>query len=256
MGLRADRVTVRRGGRALVENVSLRPEAGELHVLAGANGAGKSTLLGALAGTVRPDEGEVTLDGRPLSAWSARALARRRAVLGQRETLSEGLSAREVVALGRYAHGGLSPRAALVDACLRETGVAALADRAVPTLSGGERQRVHLARALAQVSGADPGAVLLLDEPTSALDLAAQVHVLGLLASLARDRGLAVVCVLHDLNLAGAWADRITLLRGGCRVAEGPPGDVLVPDVLQEALGVRVHVLPHPISGRPQVLLG
>lgn len=219
-GLAAEGVTVRLGGRAVLSGVSVQARPGQLQVLAGANGAGKSTLLSVLAGLRRPDGGEVTLDGRPLRRFQAQELARRRAVQSQRDRLEHPFLAREVVALGRFAHGDVDARSARVDRALARAGVSHLADRPMTELSGGERQRVHLARALAQVDGVEAG-ILLLDEPTSALDLRAQQLVLALLADAAHTDGLAVVAVLHDLNLAAAWADRLLLLAGGQILADG-----------------------------------
>ncbi len=192
--------------------------------VAGRNGAGKSTLLSVISGLRRPTRGEVLLDGRPLTALTALALARRRAVLRQQDTLTAPLLAREVVALGRHPHGDGDPHGAPVARAMEEAEVAHLADRLVDTLSGGERQRVQLARVLAQLDG---GGVLLLDEPTSALDLAWQHRVLERVQQLARSRGLAVLAVLHDLNLAACFCDELLILRQGRQVARGAPEDVL-----------------------------
>jgi iron complex transport system ATP-binding protein len=252
--LRAEGVTVRIGARTLLERVSVALEPGALLALGGRNGAGKSTLLSVMAGLRRPSEGEVLLDGRSVHLFEARALARRRAVLPQRDRLDQPLLAREVVALGRYPHGKVDPRAPQVERALQQVSALGLADRPVDQLSGGERQRVQLARVLAQLDAPGPPGLLLLDEPTSALDLASQHQVLRLLWEASR-RGLAVLCVLHDLNLASCWADRLVLLSEGQVAADGPPSEVMTPEVLWETLGVRAHVLVHPDHGRPQVVV-
>jgi iron complex transport system ATP-binding protein len=244
------------GEATLVSGVDLALRPGEIAAIGGCNGAGKSTLLWLLAGLLTPTSGAVTLDGRPLAAFPARALARRRALLPQQDGLTQPLLAREVVALGRYPFGGTQAlrNDPAVDRALSAVGGTALADRPFTTLSGGERQRIGLARVLAQIDGGEPDRVLLLDEPTSALDLGQQHAVLDILRATAR-RGVAVGMVLHDLNLAAAWADRLILLRAGRLLADGPPADVLTPSIVAEALGVRVHVLSHPDHGRPQLLV-
>jgi iron complex transport system ATP-binding protein len=240
-------------GRALVDAIDLELRPGQVAAICGRNGAGKSTLLGLLAGALRPTSGEVTLDGRPLPAYSARELARRRALLPQHDGLTQPLLAREVVALGRHPFGDGDPAHPTVARALASVGAEHLADRPITRLSGGERQRVQLARVLAQLDGR--GGALLLDEPTSAQDLAHQHTVLQLVRDEARARPLAVAVVLHDLNLAACWADRLVLLSGGRLAADGTPAEVLDASTVAEVLGIRAHVLPHPDHGRPQLLV-
>ncbi|WP_207479437.1 heme ABC transporter ATP-binding protein [Arenibaculum pallidiluteum] len=240
--IRADGVTVRIGGRILLDRVHLSVEAGRLTALVGPNGAGKSTLLAVLAGDRRPDSGTVVLDGRPLPSWRQRELALRRAVMLQDAGLDFGFTAGEVVALGRLPHGGLRPEEDR-DALAAAADMAAVRDlwtKPYPALSGGERQRVQLARALAQVwsPGLDPR-LLLLDEPTSALDLRHQWATLALARDLAR-RGWAVLAVLHDLNLA-AMADHVALLNGGVLAAAGTPAEVLTPETVGGVYGIAVE---------------
>jgi len=239
-------------GRAIVRDVSLEVRPGELVGVVGPNGAGKSTLLHLLAGVLRPSAGEVAIAGRPRDTGSRAEAARRCATLLQDDALMAPLLAREVVALGRHPHGD-AERYDVV-AALDRVGLGAMADRRVDTMSGGERQRVHLARVFAQLDSAE-GRVLLLDEPTSALDLAQQQSVLGMVTSIAEERSIAVLVVLHDLNLAGRFADRLVLLRDGAIVGQGPTADVLTADQLGATYGVAVHVLAHPDDGRPQVLV-
>jgi iron complex transport system ATP-binding protein len=226
--------------------------------LLGENGAGKSTLLAAMAGDRTLARGRVTLAGRPLKQWSAIELARRRAVLPQRTTVAFGFTALEVVLMGRYPHShGAHVR---TDIEIAYRALACLdadrfAGRSVQTLSGGEAARVHLARVVAQLWDVD-GAVLLLDEPTASLDPAQQRRTLGAISALARDRALAVLIVLHDVNLAARYADRIALMRQGRILVQGPPADVLIAEQIQVCYGIEAQVLAHPGDGGPLVVFG
>ena len=254
MSLFTRQLVVRRGGKALLLGVDLDVSSGERVALVGPNGAGKSTLIRCLAGSWKPDEGEVVLDGRPLAQWTPRALARRRAVLSQTGRLEFGFSVAEVVAMGRAPHGGADPHHPAVQAALETVGVWHLAQRSWGTLSGGERQRGRLARVLAQLDERSEGTrVLLLDEPTNHLDMVWQQTVLSVSARLA-ERGFAVVAALHDLSHAAAWADRVVVLHDGRIRADAPPADALNPHVIKDVYDLEVHVLTHPDSGRPLVV--
>ncbi len=204
------------GGAALIKGVSLAVKAGEFLAICGPNGAGKSTLLHLLSGALRPTRGTVTFLNQPLSRWNWRELAQQRAVLGQEQTANFPLTAADIVALGREPWAGRDA-AELVPQALAQTDAGHLAARLYPSLSGGERQRVQLARVLVQMWGVSPGA-LLLDEPLNHLDLAHQHGLLRVARQRAR-KGAAVVIVLHDVNLALQYADRLALLRGGELVA-------------------------------------
>jgi iron complex transport system ATP-binding protein len=243
--LEARAVTLRRGGRAALDGVSLRVGPGELVALCGPNGAGKSTLLATLAGDLRPEAGAATLDGRPLAALSAVALAAQRAVLEQAPSLSAAFTVAELARLGADAvpSAPVDPDAMALRA-LSAVGMTAHARRAADRLSGGERARAHLARVLAQLwagRAAGGGRFLLLDEPTASLDLAHQVAVMRA-ARAAADEGAGVLCVLHDLNLAAAFADRLALLREGRVAAEGAPEAVLTADRLGALYGAPIAV--------------
>ncbi len=236
---------VRRGGRALLDRAGIELLPGRVTAVVGPNGAGKSTLLRVLSGEIAPDAGWVRFHGRGPTEWSAAELARRRAVLPQESDLRFPFRVEEVVRLGRTPHPGAgeTARDRMITAdALARVGLTALADRIYPTLSGGERQRVQLARVLAQLASTDgahvPGRVMLLDEPTSALDLAHQIGVLELARRLARDEGVAVLAVLHDLNLALACADDVTALKDGRVFAAGPAADTLTPSLVAELFGV------------------
>lgn len=273
--LQALDVTVRLGGKTILDGVSLALQAGEVLAVLGPNGAGKSTLLRVLTGALAPTRGGARLDGRVLRSWDARALARRRAVLPQSSPLSFGFRAYEIVQLGREPYAGLSARGEdveIVEAAMAEADVIHLAERVYPTLSGGEQQRVQLARVLAQVwpsagtgggqgngSGGDEGdeepaaRYLLLDEPTSSLDLAHQHAMLKLAKRWAR-QGMGVLVVLHDLNLAALYADRICLLKDGRLAADGTPEAVLTAETVEACFDLPVTVTRHPDRGCPYVI--
>lgn len=251
--LEAAAVSALRGGRRVLDHVSVAARAGEVLVILGPNGAGKSTLLSLLAGLEPPAGGTVRIDGEPIADLPAERLARRRGYLPQGGGIAWNLSARAVVELGRLPHRGRfgGPSAAdraAVDAALLETGTVDLADRPVGALSGGERARVLLARVLA----GEPD-VLLADEPLQNLDPAHQLRLLERLRA-AADRGAAVVLVCHDLALAGRVADRALVLKDGQVAAAGDATAVLTPHVLGPLFGIAltsalVPVALHPSTG-------
>ena len=247
MILRAQAVSVRYGRRIAVDRVTLDARPGEVLAILGANGSGKSSLLRALAG-VQPCQGLLAWDGRAAPGGGPNGGI---GYMPQDNAGRAALTAFEVVLLGRlrslaFRVGDRDLLAA--QAALAELGVADLASRRIGELSGGQRQLVFLAQVLAS----DPEA-LLLDEPTSALDIAHQLHVLALLRAATARRGLATVAVLHDLNAAARFADRIALMRAGRLVGLGRPAEVLVAPVLRDAYGVDVCVLAGP-DGHPVVL--
>lgn len=237
--------------RALLRGVSLQVRPGGVLALVGVNGAGKSTLLKILAGDRQPDAGRVRLAGRCLPDWSLPELARRRAVLPQDSRLAFPFSALEVVLMGRYAqHGGYPSRRdiRLARDVMEDLDVIHLEDRLYPTLSGGERARVQLGRALCQLldNGVPGPRALLLDEPTASLDLAHQHTALATARRFAREEGGAVCAVLHDLNLAAQYADRIAVLADGRIVACGAPWAALTEAILGPAFAAEVLVGRHP----------
>ncbi|QXE37186.1 heme ABC transporter ATP-binding protein [Streptomyces sp. GMY02] len=242
---------VRLGQREVLAGVGLAARAGEVLALVGPNGAGKSTLLAALAADLRPDRGEVRIDGRPAQEWSAPELALRRAVLPQAAALSFPFPVAEVVRMGRAPWAGTpleDEDETAVAAAMAATEVTGFAARPFSALSGGERARVALARVLAQRAP-----LLLLDEPTAALDLRHQELVLRICRERAA-AGDAVVVVLHDLGLAAAHADRAAVLHEGGVAAEGPPAEVFGAGLLSRVYRQPVEVLPHPRTGVPLVI--
>jgi iron complex transport system ATP-binding protein len=246
--LRVERVGIQASSRWLVRDVSFKLERGEVLAILGPNGAGKSTLLAALAGDITPAEGRILLGDRPLASYKAIDLAQRRAVLPQQTFVQFAFTAREIVEMGRAAIDPERVDRAVIDRVLRETEAYDMQHRVFPTLSVGEQSRVSLARVLAQETP-----VLLLDEPTAALDLRHQQLVMELARQMA-ERGAALAVVLHDLNLASAYADRILLLREGRLAALGPPRETLTEPLLSDIFGCRVSVMPHPDTGLPLVL--
>jgi iron complex transport system ATP-binding protein len=254
MRLAAEHVSFGYGRRLVLDDVSLGLDAGEVVGVIGPNGSGKTTLLRLLSGVRVPLRGGIQLDGCPLASHRRREIARRIAVVPQDPTLEFPFTALEVVLMGRAPHlSSLGfPRAedvATARGALARLAVGDVEDRPLEHLSGGERQRVLLARALAQ----EP-AVLLLDEPTTHLDLRHQVGIYDVVQDLARERGTAVLSVLHDLNLAALYCDRLLLLAGGRIVAAGAPHEVLSAERLAAAYGTAVHVEIHARSGKPVVL--
>jgi iron complex transport system ATP-binding protein len=240
------------GGRRrdVLRGVDLAIRPTELVALVGANGSGKTTLLRLLSGVLAPSGGELSLFGRSAASWSRMDLAARIAVLPQGLELPAGFRVGELVAMGRLPHArslfaATAEDEAAVERALRDADALELAGRMAGELSGGERQRVLVAMALAQ----EPQ-LLLLDEPTLHLDLAHQLAVLETIGRLRRQRGIAVVAVLHDLALAAAVAHRVVVLDGGRLVADGPPDEVLTPDRIRAVFGVQVEELFSPDGTR------
>ena len=249
--IRADGVTVDLGGTRVLDGVDLAVAGGEWLSIVGPNGAGKTTLLRWLAGLAHGG-GDLYLDGRPAASLRRRERARLVALVPQAPIIPEGMTVADYVLLGRNPHisplgvEGARDLAAVHDA-LVHLDLVDMAGRVVSTLSGGERQRVLIARALAQ--GAP---IVLLDEPTTALDVGHQQQVLELVDGLRVAHGLSVVSTMHDLTLAGQYADRLVLLDRGRVVVEGAAGDVLTEDNLARYYGAKVRIIHD--GGQPVIL--
>ncbi len=247
-------LTVGYADRTVIEGLDLEILPGRVTAIVGANACGKSTLLRALSRLLAPRGGEVLLDGRSVHRTPARELARTLGLLPQSPIAPEGITVGDLVGRGRHPHHGLWSRwspgddVAVAEA-LDATGTVELADRPVDELSGGQRQRVWIAMALAQQTD-----LLLLDEPTTFLDVSHQVEVLDLLTDLNRSRGTTVVMVLHDLNLAARYADRLVALVDGRVHASGDPAHVLTEENVRAVFGLECRVIDDPTSGRPLML--
>ncbi|SBV93207.1 Hemin import ATP-binding protein HmuV [uncultured Alphaproteobacteria bacterium] len=250
----AQGVVVRRGGRVLLDGVDFAAAAGSFTAIVGPNGAGKSTLLKVLSGDLAADAGTVTVLGRALREWPRRDLARRRAVLPQGSLLAFAFRARDVVRLGRLPFGARPDDRRRAEAALAEVGLADRAAELYPNLSGGEQRRVQYARVLAQIADAAEAGegVLLLDEPTANLDPAHGLSVLAHARRLA-DRGLTVVAVVHDINLATPFSDRFVGLREGRVRFAGAAAETVTAANLGELFGIEAVVTPHPVHACPTV---
>lgn len=242
------------GTSRVLQDVNLTVAPGQVTAIVGPNACGKSTLLRALSRLLPAREGRVEFDRQPIGRIAPRTLARRLGFLPQTPIAPEGITVLDLVSRGRHPHQGLFARWSAEDAeavaeALEVTDTASLAHRDLAALSGGQRQRVWIAMALAQRTE-----VLLLDEPTTFLDINHQIEVLELLVDLNRRRGTTVVMVLHELNLAARYADRLVAMRAGCVHAEGSPEEVLTADNLRALFGLNCEILRDPTSGRPMMI--
>ena len=242
------------GGAPTVKNPSVDLPAGKVTVIVGANACGKSTLLRGLARLLKPTSGVVHLDGEDIHKVPTREIARKLGILPQTPTAPEGITVADLVGRGRSPHQGWFRQWTAADddavaAALNVTGTQRLAGRSIDELSGGQRQRVWIAMALAQETD-----VLLLDEPTTYLDLAHQVEVLDVVSELNARRGITVVIVLHDLNLAARYADNLIAMKAGAVVAQGAPSEVLTAGLVRDVFGLDSVVVADPVVGTPMVV--
>ncbi|NMD59286.1 UNVERIFIED_ORG: iron complex transport system ATP-binding protein [Nocardia globerula] len=242
----------RLGSREVLHGIGFQASAGEILGLVGPNGSGKTTALRCCYNALTPSGGAVLIDRVDATALSRREIARTVSASVQEPAVSGGLSVRESVALGRTPHRNWLDRTTerdgnIVDRCIAQVGLEALAGRDVATLSGGERQRVSIARALAQQPK-----ILLLDEPTNHLDLRHQLIVMELLTELA-SQGLAVVVTMHDLRLAVEYCDRLAVLEAGNLRACGPTAAVLEESLLAEVFGIKARV-EHGVRPRMEIV--
>lgn len=251
--LTARDLTLRYGDRVVSTRLSLDVPDRAFTAVVGPNACGKSTLLRAFVRLLRPEAGQVALDGREVGDYPTKALARVLGFLPQDPLAPEDIRVRQLVARGRFPYQSLfavrSPQdEEAVAAAMAAAGVADLADRPVQELSGGQRQRVWTAMVLAQETHC-----LLLDEPTSFLDITHQYQLLGLLARL-RDEGRTVVAVLHDINQACRFADHLVAMRDGRVVAEGPPADIVDAALIKDVFDLPSVIVPDPVTGTPMVV--
>jgi len=252
--LAAEQVTLAYDDHVVVRDLDLQLVEGSFTAIVGPNGCGKSTLLRALGRLMRPTGGQVLLDGQAIARTPTREVAKVLGLLPQSPIAPDGLSVADLVARGRHPHQSWLRQwsrddEAVVAEALTWTDMAELADRPVDELSGGQRQRAWISMALAQ--GTD---LLLLDEPTTYLDLSHQIDVLELVGRLHAERGRTVVVVLHDLNLAARYAQRLVAMKDGVLVSSGRPEEVLTEQLLADVFDLEARVLPDPVSGTPMVV--
>ena len=243
--LNAREISVRAGSKLLLDRVSLSVSGGERIAIVGPNGAGKTTLLRALAGELKPQSGTLHLKGQRIDSYAARELSLHRAVLSQHVTVAFPFTVAEIVAMGGGNSGGRWLDR-MVEEMLAEVDLSDFAARAITTLSGGEHQ-------LACGENVGGPGVLLLDEPTSSLDLRHQLELFSV-AGRSAERGVAVVAVLHDLNLAAVFADRIIVLNNGHVVSDGTPGETITEQMLSDVFRVSGGICATPPGGLPYVL--
>lgn len=253
-------------GKNLLQPISLEASSGEFVAILGANGAGKSTLLKLLSQELKPTQGKIYFNNRLLSTWSSTTLAQHRAVLAQHHTVAFNFTVADLVMMGRYPHFKHSPRLQdydIVVYCLEKTGIAHLSQRSFLTLSGGEQQRVMLAKVMAQLL--DHTAILqehkplshpkflLLDEPTTGLDIFHQQNLLSFVRQQTQ-RGLGVIAILHDLNWALQYADKVLLLQQGQSLGFGKPLDMLTPNLIKKAFQIDVQLVSQTSLGFPIIV--
>lgn len=250
-----DNLTLSYGKEPVVEQVGFSIPKGQFVAIIGPNGSGKSTLLRALCRLHPPQVGTVRFADRNLLDWRPQELAKHMAFVRQSSFAAFDFTVEELVMFGRMPYLGRFQAEtendhAIVEQYLRLTGLWEMRHRGLHSLSGGELQRAFVCQALVQ----EP-TLLLLDEPTNHLDISHQLDLLDLVAALNVKQGITVIAVLHDLNLAALYAERLLVLRAGRLVADGAPDEVLRADLVQQIYGCAVSILPHPINQRPQVLL-
>lgn len=237
-------LTFKAGSRILIDELSFTAQPGEMLAILGANGAGKSTLMKLLCRELKPFRGNIKINQQPLNDYKLAHLAKTRAVLSQHHTVSVSFLTEEMVMMGRYPHFDQHPSAndeKIVKQAMQKTGTTHLIGRDYHTLSGGEQQRVQLARVIAQIYDS-PQACLFLDEPTNGLDLQYQQQIMVLARALA-DQGYCVICILHDINFASQFADRILMLKDGKKVAEGTPREVINQQHILETFNIKVKLM-------------
>jgi iron complex transport system ATP-binding protein len=241
--------------REVVQSLSFQLKAGEMLGLIGPNGCGKTTIIKALSRVLSPRTGRILLNGKDLATISRSELARLIGVVPQNPYLPENFTVSEIVLLGRNPYLGLLRNESARDIsivwwAMERTGISHLAGRKMGELSGGEKQRVTIARVLAQ----EPGAIML-DEPTANLDINHQIAILDLISSLCREKNLAVLIVMHDLNMAAQYCNRLLLMDHGRLRAEGTPGEVITSSNIKEVYGTDSYIYQHPVNRLPVVIL-
>lgn len=237
--------------QTIIESLDLQVPRGKVSVLIGSNGCGKSTLLKSFARLLKPQAGTVILNGADIQRKPTAAVARELAILPQMPVPPEGISVRQLVALGRYPYQSWMQQWSADDEtavarALNRTSLDDLADHPVDALSGGQRQRAWIAMTLAQETE-----LVLLDEPTTFLDLAHQIEVLDLLRELNREEGKTIIMVLHDLNLACRYADHMIAVHQRTAYAQGTPADILTEALVKTVFDLDCRIIPDPFFHTP-----
>ena len=245
--MKAVDLAVRSSDLDIISNFSLRVRPGEIVVLVGGNGAGKSTAIKAITSEVKPSSGYTYLNEHPIDNWSSEERAQQLAILPQHSNLNFGLTAWEIVSLGRLPFSkshSRSENAYYCEAAMTQTGTLHLSGRSYLTLSGGEKLRVHMARTIAQIAEPQKSGsrYLILDEPTSSLDIQHQLQCLEILRKLASD-GVGILVVLHDLNLAMQIADEVYVMKSGKIIRSGHPSTVFTTEIIKEAFDVHADIM-------------
>lgn len=256
--LNAKRLSFKVGDKTLLHETSVEFAAGKFHVVMGANGAGKSTMLKILSGELKPSSGEVYLDGTDLREYSKNSLAMRRAVLSQHYHLAFPITAEEIVLMGRYPYFATRPSAkdnAVCSEAVKLMDVGHLLQRDYTTLSGGEAQKVQMSRVLSQIWSEEEmeGRLLFLDEPVSHLDVKYQHQLMKVAKDFCR-KGTTVIAVLHDINLAIAFADRLLFMKDGNILFDANNAAELTPAMLFNTFGILPSIVQVPGKAKPFVL--
>jgi iron complex transport system ATP-binding protein len=252
--LRAAHLSVGYEGRPVIGDLSVDIADHELTAIVGPNACGKSTLLRGLARLLKPTDGKVLLDGVDINALHTKEVARRLGLMPQTSVAPDGITVAALVSRGRFPHQRVFRQWSVqderaVEAALTATGTTELAERLVDELSGGQRQRAWIAMVLAQETP-----LILLDEPTTFLDIAHQIELLELCVTLCREQGRTVVAVLHDLNHACRFADRIVAMKSGSVVAQGAPSQIVTSELVEQVYGLRCRIIADPETGTPLVI--
>ncbi|MBQ8508397.1 MAG: ABC transporter ATP-binding protein [Clostridia bacterium] len=246
-----EHITIEYGRKSILRDLTMDVPRGKIVTLIGQNGCGKSSLLKTISHAVTPKSGRAILDGKPLSAYPPKKLAQRIAYLAQVHTSPPDIDVRTLVSYGRYPYakfgrGMTRADAGIIDRAISMTGLNALENQALATLSGGERQRAWIAMTVAQQPE-----ILILDEPTTYLDIGYQVEVLELVRRLNREMGITILMVLHDLNLAARYSDRLCAIRDGSIYVSGTPGEILTAGNLRDVFGIDAQILHDEINDCP-----
>lgn len=243
------------GKCTVLRRFSFKVEKGDFFIIIGPNGSGKTTLMKLIAGTIRPQSGEIKILDQPKISYTPRALARVVALVPQRLPVDLPFTVGEIVLMGRSPYQGVlgiegKRDLEIAERAMQFTGVDQLSGANLIQLSGGEQQRVFIARAICQ----EPD-IMLLDEPTASLDLAHQVRVMDLMEKLKAEKGITVIMVSHDVNLAAMYSDRVLLLKDGEALCEGSPAEVITFRQLEKAYGCNLLVDESPLGGFPRITL-